>query len=118
MENSSNKLSVAVIEKVAEHYEHAKEKHPFFAHGLFLEGDSASDAEHTLAQMRMCLKHEKNENNVLAETVLNCEISEAAQAYASGDKAHAVEECYDSIAVLLRMIDAIDGREPLAGDAE
>ena len=106
-------LRPEVAAKVAEHYEHARRKHPYFADGLFLWGDSAKDAGRTLAGMRGILAIEKPKGRVLAETVLNCEIAEVAVAYASGDKPHAVEECYDAIAVLLRMVDVIEGRQAL-----
>lgn len=113
METKTHSLSKDIVAKIAEHYFHSKEKHPFFAHELFLDGDSQEAADEMLRRMRKILATEKSEDKVHAETCLNCEIFEAIQAYASGDKAHAVEECYDTIAVLLRIIDAIEGREKL-----
>ena len=53
-----------------------------------------------------------------AEAVLNCELAEVYEAYARGDTAHAVEECYDAIAVLLRMIDVLEGRQALGDPAK
>ncbi len=105
-------LRPEVAAKVAEHYEHARRKHPYFAHTLFLERD-AFEAAKTLARTRRCLDFERGEGEVVAETVLNCEICEATHALACGDKPHAVEEIYDAIAVLLRIVDVIEGRQAL-----
>ncbi len=106
-------LRPEVAAKVAEHYEHARRKHPHFADRLFLWEESVEDAGGTLADMRNILAVEKDKHRVLAETVLNCEICEAIHALACGDKANAVAECYDAIAVLLRMVDVIEGRQAL-----
>ena len=38
---------------------------------------------------------------------------ETLEALANGDKAHAVEELYDMIAVCLRTIDVLEGRQKL-----
>ena len=106
-------LRPEVAAKVAEHYEHARRKHPHFAHTLFLEASDESAAARTLVRTRFCLNCERREGEVVAETVLNCEICEAIHALACGDKANAVEEIYDAIAVLLRMVDVIEGRQAL-----
>ena len=99
--------------RIAEHYCHARRKHPHFAHTLFLEASDESAAARTLVRTRFCLNCERRQGEVIAETVLNCEICEAIHAFACGDKPHAVEECYDAIAVLLRMVDVIEGRQTL-----
>ena len=99
--------------RIAEHYCHARRKHPHFAHTLFLEASDESAAARTLVRTRFCLNCEGRMGEVVAETVLNCEICEAIHALACGDKAHAVEEIYDAIAVLLRMIDVLEGKQKL-----
>ena len=108
-------LDAAVVKKISEHYRHARRKHPYFAHTLFLEASDAYEAAKTLARTRYCLDCERGDGEVVAETVLNCEICEAIHALACGEKAHAVEECYDVIAVLLRIVDVIEGRQALGG---
>ena len=113
----SNEIEPAIdaemVIRIAEHYCHARRKHPRFADRLFLWGDSAEDAGETLADVRDILDWEKHRGRVLAQSLLECEIYEAIYAFASGNKAHAVEECYDAIAVLLRMVDVIEGRQKL-----
>ena len=107
-------LRPEVAAKVAEHYEHARREHPYFADGLFLgEKKSLESAKRRLAVMRMIIGVERGERTVCAETLLECEIAEARFEVVSGDKPHAVEEIYDAIAVLLRMVDVIEGRQAL-----
>ena len=38
---------------------------------------------------------------------------EAIEAIANGDTVNAVEECFDAIAVLLRVIDVLEGRQKI-----
>ena len=100
------------VDKIKEHYNHAIEKHSHFADRLFVE-DSDDKASDFLTSMRRCLYNEKRDGNVTAETIVVCELAEAAEAFARGDKSHAVEELYDTIAVLLRIVDVIEGRQKL-----
>ena len=112
--NTAAILRPEVAAKVAEHYEHARRKHPYFADGLFLgEKKSLESAKRRLAVMRMIIEVERGERTVCAETLLECEIAEARFGVVSDDNPQAVEECYDAIAVLLRMVDVIEGRQAL-----
>lgn len=43
------------------------------------------------------------------QTVMGEELSEIYEAYIKGEKEHAIDECYDAIAVLLRFVDFIKG---------
>lgn len=106
-------IDAAVVLKVAEHYCHAKRKHPHFADSMFLYENNAEDAKRDLRILRMILNIERKEVKVYAETLANCEVAEVCDAIARGDKAAAVEECYDAIAVLLRMVDVLEGRQKL-----
>lgn len=105
-------IDAAVVLKIAEHYCHAKRKHPYFADKLFVD-DNIKDAEGCLECVRTILGIERNLCEVHAETLVNCEIAEICEAILLGDNAHAVEECYDAIAVLLRMVDVLEGRQRL-----
>lgn len=103
----------AFAENCAEHYMKAVEKHPYFADRLFLLGDEKKASQMLLLKMRLFIDYEKRESNVLAETILNCELAEAAYAFVLGDKAHAIDELYDAIAVLMRMIAVLEGKQKL-----
>ncbi len=106
---------IRAFRKIAEHYNHAREKHPDFATDLFNETDPKC-ATFELERARRNLETTESAGCVIAETVLNCEICEAIQAFTDGDKDHAVEECYDAIAVLLRIVDVIEGRQKLGNN--
>lgn len=98
--------------RIAEHYDHARAKHPNFVDKMFIKEEDQSftdDADSRLSIWRMLVSLEKPE----AESVLMCEFTEARQAYALGNKAAAVEELYDTVAVLLRMVDVLEGRQAL-----
>jgi hypothetical protein len=113
------------IEKVKWHYNHAREKHPYFCDGLLptqvkdgmteeaMIGSIAWNIQTARARIRRGIKF----GNVLWNEVLNCEVWEATEAMADGNTAAAVEECYDAIAVLLRTVDVLEGRQEL-GDPE
>lgn len=107
-------IDAAVVLKIAEHYCQAKRKHPYFADRLFLLDDNdAEEAKRDLESVRMLLNIERKQGKVYAETLANCEVAEVCDAIARGEKAMAVEECYDVIAVLLRMVDVLEGRQAL-----
>ena len=101
----------AFAENCAEHYMKAVEKHPHFADRLFCN-ESVKSAKSDLTMKRHILKLLKNS---CSEAVLRCEISEAAYSFAQGDKAHAIDELYDAIAVIMRMIAVLEGKQKLGG---
>ena len=111
-------IDAAVVLKIAEHYCHAKRKHPYFADRLFTDDNDAEEAKRDLESVRMLLNIERKQGKVYAETLANCEVAEVCDAFARGDKAAAVEECYDAIAVLLRMVDVLEGRQALGKPKE
>lgn len=114
-------LDCAVVAAIERHYKHAKEKHPYFCDGLtggdvYGRESRLSQYEYYAAELKLCRDEVKNrsKNGTLkAEHVLQCEYREVLEAYARGDNAAAVEECYDAIAVLLRVIDVLEGRQAL-----
>ena len=111
-------INLAVVAKIAEHYCHARAKHPYFADLMFLDENDAEDAKRYLGIVRTILNIERKNGELYAETLVNCEVAEICEAISRGDKAHAVEECYDAIAVLLRMVDVMEGRQKLGKPKE
>jgi hypothetical protein len=89
--------------KIREHYEREKENHPCFCDMITCLSKYSADAY--LDIYRAALATEL------------CKYYEAMQAYIKGDIAAAVEECYDAIAVILRLVDVLEGRQAL-GDPE
>lgn len=109
---------------IIEHYYHARAKHPCFCDRLLPEEDPAV----TLSlkdSIKLCLDTYRRQvdvgthnGNLLWNDILDCEKFEAIEAIANGDKEAAVEECYDCIAVLLRVIDVLEGRQPIGKPKE
>lgn len=100
------------------HYDHAKEKHPYFCDSLLpKEYRSAKQLRGTiksnLARSRHRIKVGGLLRNLMWNEVADCEVWEATEAIFNGDNAAAVEELYDCIAVLLRTIDVLEGRQAL-----
>lgn len=103
------------------HYVHAKKKHPYFCDGLLptqvpnpmTEDAMIREIRESLRENRLRLERGGCNANILWNELLNCEVWEATEAMANGDTAHTVEEFYDAIAVLLRTIDVMEGRQQL-----
>ncbi len=90
------------MDEIAVHYEHAKEKHPVFA-------DVLTHNNNTSAKHYKRLRDEAHANGDCSPLqVLLAEYAEVLEAIAVEDKAQAVYECYDCIAVLLRLVDMIE----------
>lgn len=113
-------IDAAVVLKIAEHYCHAKAKHPHFADRIidnYRGGPQTRSAvmamEQELQLAREFVADRIKDEMVKPETLLWCEVAEANLAYAQNEIPHAVEECYDAIAVLLRMVDVLEGRQRL-----
>lgn len=97
--------------RMYKHYAHAREKHPYFCDIITCLSESGADTH--LSVYRATLAEEIEAEAVEPGTLLGYEFYEAMQAYTHGDTAHAIEECYDAIAVLLRTIDVLEGRQKL-----
>ena len=104
------------ISNILKHYDHAKEKHPYFCDDLLPKSEREEMRRHTkdvLTSIRKNLEDRAQVGHVEWDNLLNCGRWEVFNAIANDDKAHAVEELYDCIAVLLRTIDVLEGRQKL-----
>ena len=97
------------------HYAKALRKRPRFADALFGD-DAADDAQDVLDAMRRELDYLAKNNWLDASALATCEICEAQLANAKGDKAACVDELYDAVAVLMRMIAVVEGKQKLGGE--
>ena len=98
----------------ASHFLKAVRKHPRFADALFGD-DAADDAQDVLDAMRHELDYLAKNNWLDASALATCEIAEAQLANAQGDKAACADELYDAVAVLMRMIAVVEGKQKLGG---
>lgn len=103
------------LDGVMAHYAHAKEKHPYFCDMLLPPSSewTKEDAHWYLNEFRNSITAQMQTHRLLWSELCNCEIAEAEDALINGGTTHAVEECYDAIAVLLRTIDVLEGRQKL-----
>ena len=107
-----------------EHYQHAIEKHPFFASRIMTpyplvvipnasEKYQALTKKHNEQVVKLFKDLARNrkkarDKNPTAENVLNAEIDEILLAVAQGDLQQARYEIADAIAVLLRLDETLD----------
>lgn len=104
------------ISNILKHYTHAKEKHPYFCDNLLPKVEREEMRRHTknvLASIRKDIEGRVRSGCVEWDNLLNCEVWEVLDAIANNAEAQAVEECYDAIAILLRTIDVLEGRQKL-----
>ena len=103
---------------IGKHYVKATQKHPYFCDRLL---NYDGDADYHLTRIQNALQRTRSalaSKEISGEDVLTCEILEAIEAFYKGDTENAVDECYDAIAVLLRIIDVLYGRQPLGKPKE
>lgn len=98
------------------HYVHAKEKHPCFCDRLLPDWPKYKiryRITNNLQHSRLRIKAGIRKHNLMWNEIADCEVWEATEAMANDDTVHAVEELYDCVAVLLRTIDVLEGRQKL-----
>ena len=98
------------------HYAHAREKHPYFCDWVQPGICGITNIE----KIKECLAFAREQiddgiitNSLRWDDLLECEMWEVFEALAIDDKTRAVEELYDCVAVLLRTIDVLEGRQKL-----
>lgn len=102
--------------EIKAHYEHAKKKHPLFAHRLAF-GD-APTWERRVSKCQWIIENANAERTTSVEDVLMEEVAELCLELARGDRQRIVAEALDVIAVCLRTIDVARGEQQLGGPAE
>lgn len=118
-------LDGAVVGAIERHYKHVKDKHPYFCDRILPEKseeltelDSLREVQSSLSAIRRAISDGAENGQLAAFTVAQCEMLEFVESMMTGDTAHAVEECYDTIAVLLRVVDVLQGRQALGRPKE
>ena len=115
-------LNHRVVSAIERHYKHAKEKHPYFCDriipGKDYSGNVGEEIKKNLREIRIRIDRSIKSQRCEWDELLNEEVWEVLEAIHNGKNDHAVEECYDCIAVLLRVIDVLEGRQPLGKPKE
>lgn len=109
-------MNPEIIEKIKAHYIHAQQKHPYFCDKLTYCTNVSADS--SLCASRIILEKEIKNSHVSFMDVLICELFEAIKEMADGNKERAIEELLDMIAVCLRGIDVLEGRQELGDPAK
>ena len=108
----------------ARHYSKAVRKHPRFADALFstsernerIRATALSQAECGLEEMREDIYLSTRDGTLEASCLLSCEIAEAEVEHMRGNAAETIGELYDAVAVLMRMIAVVEGKQKLGGE--
>lgn len=111
-------LDGAVVAAIERHYNHAKEKHPYFCDMVTRDLWTVKDIQDNIKRIRQYIEQDIARHEVEAMSLLICETREFEEAMTLKDTAAAVEELYDVIAVCLRIIDVLEGRQALGRPKE
>ena len=109
---------MTMLANVFAHYLHAKEKHPYFTDVLIGREETPEWAAELLEIARRHIKMFSDCNCLRHSDLLKCEYAEAVAEIAKGDYASAIDELYDCVAVCLRTIDVLEGRQALGKPEE
>ena len=105
------------LKRATAHYDHAVESHPRFCDYL-AESKCVEFARADLAWAREDLALNAKENRSTFSEVLDKEIAETLLAIVEGRGEAAVEAAYDAIAVIMRAISVVEGRQRLGHPGE
>jgi hypothetical protein len=97
------------LDAIADALQHAKRKHPFFAH-FPMEKWLPRQASEALTKSRANLAHMISSYASSGSDVFGCEIAEAREAYARRDYAQTLVELAQCGAVIVRMMEAVKSR--------
>jgi hypothetical protein len=95
----------------AKHFLKAVRKHPRFADALHGYRDSEMVKTY-LEECREILVSKRQNSKVYATDLLECEILEA---WCAPNDQETISELYDAVAVLMRMIAVVEGKQKLGG---
>jgi len=94
----------SILESIGAAYDHATEKHPFFATQA-MQLVEPETARHELNRRRELLKYAEEMNSLDGSHVLECELAEAIEAYSEGRANDCIAELWQCAAVLIRMVE-------------
>lgn len=101
-----------LLKLVSDAYDHACEKHPFFAHRP-MDVCIVSETRNALEENRWWLKTRIEDESSTGNDILECEVAEAQEAYSIEDYAHCIQELAHCAAVILRMIEKVQEESKL-----
>lgn len=114
-------MTEKMINAIVGAYDRAREKHPYFCDWLKPNATSGADMKRVADGLNMARARVAAAiavSNVGWDDLLDCETWGIIEALANDNISLAVRKCYAAIAVLLRTVDALEGRQPLGNPAK
>lgn len=106
------------VGKCVRHFAHACEKHPKFVNAITVSDLYEPALPLTDLIVRLCNSRDRVRRmiqtaNLRVENLMDCKFDEFLVEYAKGNIPAAIEEAYDAIAVLMRTICVLEGKQEL-----
>ena len=105
--------------RIRQHYAYARLKHPAFCNWI-LPRNTTKEVKDKIAYNLLRVRErlaEAEEKGVLGwDDILDCQMWKVFDALAKGNNDKAVETMYKMVAVILRTIDVVEGRQELTKD--
>ena len=104
-------------ERIRQHYDNAREKHPYFCDGItpfdigYVQMDQTF--EEIVEERRDDVAYHAKKHSLLLEHLIDCEWSEVLCECDRGNDEMAVQKLYDLAVLCLRAIDVLEGRQKL-----
>ena len=101
-------IGIERVRNIAEAFDHAKKKHPLFAHAMCISAPAEAMSEYVKRLKKQNDEHVRLGHLVTAEDILLEEVYEAFEQNLLGNKKECVDELYQVIAVVIRMLDMVE----------
>lgn len=111
-------LPEAAVEMIRQRYRHSLSRRPAWFCDSVTAVRRREDAAYWLKLGRERVRDAAAVGSLTATRLIDLAALEMMEAAVRGDKAAAVGKCYDAIAVLLRTVDVLEGRQPLGKPKE
>ncbi len=102
-------MILSMLNEITAHVNKACTKHPLFVDRMPAKTPQAAEAN--LALCRENLARKKELLLVEPDDLLACEMAEVWEAYAKGRHEEAIDEVYDAVAVLVRLIARLEAEK-------
>lgn len=106
-------LPEAAVEMIRQSYRHSLSRRPTYFCDSVTAVRSREDAAYWLKLGRERVRDAAATGSLTATRLIDLAALKMMEAAVRGDKAAAVDRCYDAIAVLLRTVDVLEGRQAL-----
>lgn len=96
------------VRNIAEAFDHAKKKHPLFANAMCISVPADIMSNYVKRLKNINDEHVRLGHGITAEDILLEVVYEAFEQYLLGNKKECVDELYQVIAVVIRMLEMVE----------